>query len=149
MSEKLTSLKKKLMEMFQLDQAELDFGIYRIMNEKAWYNLSFSKENIESILKLSSWYILKAPKSDMEFDNFNKVYIWQEMALTLMKKYLERFYNYKRNEWESQYREMVVLDDEDPNMVKEYTFYIHESMPDKVNMKFWNEFILDCYEGKY
>jgi adenine-specific DNA-methyltransferase len=35
MSEKLKSLKKKLVEMFQLDQSELDFGIYRIMNEKS------------------------------------------------------------------------------------------------------------------
>lgn len=34
MSENLERLKKLLAEMFQLDQAELDFGIYRIMNAK-------------------------------------------------------------------------------------------------------------------
>lgn len=33
-SKHLTSLKEKLREMFQLDQADLDFGIYRIMNAK-------------------------------------------------------------------------------------------------------------------
>jgi len=34
MSENLERLKQLLAEMFQLDQAELDFGIYRIMNAK-------------------------------------------------------------------------------------------------------------------
>lgn len=35
MSEKLNELKKKLREIFQLDQTDLDFGIYKIMNEKS------------------------------------------------------------------------------------------------------------------
>lgn len=34
MSKKLDQLKDKLREMFQMDQADLDFGIYRIMNAK-------------------------------------------------------------------------------------------------------------------
>jgi len=34
MSENLNKLKKLLAELFQLDQADLDFGIYRIMNTK-------------------------------------------------------------------------------------------------------------------
>jgi adenine-specific DNA-methyltransferase len=34
MSENLNKLKKLLAELFQLDQADLDFGIYRIMNAK-------------------------------------------------------------------------------------------------------------------
>ena len=32
---KLDELKKKLREIFQLDQTDLDFGIYKIMNEKS------------------------------------------------------------------------------------------------------------------
>lgn len=35
MSNKLQELKKKLAEIFQLDQTDLDFGIYRIMNQKS------------------------------------------------------------------------------------------------------------------
>lgn len=35
MSRKLQDLRKKLTEIFQLDQTDLDFGIYRIMNQKA------------------------------------------------------------------------------------------------------------------
>jgi len=36
MSENLKKLKNILREMFQLDQADLDFGIYRIMNQKRY-----------------------------------------------------------------------------------------------------------------
>lgn len=32
MTDNLTKLMAKLAEMFQLDQADLDFGIYRVMN---------------------------------------------------------------------------------------------------------------------
>lgn len=35
MSNKLQELKKKLSEIFQLDQTDLDFGIYRVLNQKA------------------------------------------------------------------------------------------------------------------
>jgi adenine-specific DNA-methyltransferase len=42
MSENLNKLKAILREMFQLDQADLDFGIYRIMNQK--------REEIEQFL---------------------------------------------------------------------------------------------------
>jgi len=34
MSKQLEKLKKLLAELFQLDQADLDFGIYRIMNAR-------------------------------------------------------------------------------------------------------------------
>ena len=34
MSQNLEQLKRLLADVFQLDQAELDFGIYRIMNTK-------------------------------------------------------------------------------------------------------------------
>ena len=34
MSAKLDKLRRLLAELFQLDQADLDFGIYRIMNAK-------------------------------------------------------------------------------------------------------------------
>jgi adenine-specific DNA-methyltransferase len=34
MSDNLERLKRLLAELFQLDQADLDFGIYRIMNTK-------------------------------------------------------------------------------------------------------------------
>ena len=42
MSENMNKLKAILREMFQLDQADLDFGIYRIMNQK--------REEIEQFL---------------------------------------------------------------------------------------------------
>ena len=113
-----------------IDIEEIFLELERFKYEKAWYNLSFNKDEIESLLKTSGWYILRIPAQEMRFDDFKKTYRWQEIATVLTKKYLERFYNLKKSEWEADFREMGILDESDPNMVKEYTFYIHESMSD-------------------
>ncbi len=116
-----------------IDTEEIFLELERYKYEKAWYNLSFDKETIVEILGHHSWYILKIPSSDMYFNDFSKIYRWREIAKVLMQKYIERFYNYKRNEWEAEHREMAILDDNDPNMVKEYVFYIHDSMTDIIS----------------
>lgn len=115
-----------------LNYDELFFAIERYKYEKAWYNLNLSKQMIKSILSNESWYILKIPKEELKLDDFDKVYRWQGIALILMKKYCERFYNHKKNEWEKDHREFVIFNDEDLNMVKEYKFFIDESKMDIV-----------------
>jgi len=117
-----------------IDIEEIFLELERFKYEKAWYNLSFNKDAIESLLKTSGWYILRIPAPEMRFDDFKKTYRWQEIATVLTKKYLERFYNLKKSEWEADFREMGILDESDPNMVKEYTFYIHESMSDIITL---------------
>ncbi len=51
MSEKYNELKSKLKEMFQLDQTELNFGIYKIMNQKAEEVESFLQKDLPAIVK--------------------------------------------------------------------------------------------------
>ena len=36
----------------------------------------------------------------MAFDSFEKVRMWQEIALSLLKKYTERYYTFRKREWE-------------------------------------------------
>jgi len=113
-----------------LDYDEIFFELERYKYEKAFYNLSLSKDRIIEILNHRAWYVLKIPKNELEFNDFEKVKRWQEFAISIMKKYCERFYNYKKNDWEKDYREFVTLDDNDPNMVKEYKIFIDESRTD-------------------
>lgn len=122
--------KLKIEHLAFLNYDDIFFHLEHYKYEKSWYNLSFSKEIIKSIIEDSSWYILKIPENELKFDNFDKIYRWQEIALTLMKKYYERFYNYKRNEWEKDYRELIIFDQNDPNMVNEYKFFIDDSKID-------------------
>lgn len=115
-----------------LDYDEIFFELERYKYEKAFYNLSIQKEQIIEILKNKAWYVLKIPKNELEFNDFEKVKRWQEFATAIIKKYCERFYNYKKNEWEKDYREFVTLDEKDPNMVKEYKIFVDESRTDIV-----------------
>jgi len=122
--------KLKIENLAFLNYDELFFQLEYYKYEKSWYNFSLSKEMIKSILEDNSWYILKIPEEDLKFDSFDKVYRWQEIALKLIKKYCERFYNFKRNEWEKDYRELITFNQNDLNMVNEYKFFIDESKTD-------------------
>lgn len=65
MSENLNKLKKILREMFQLDQADLDFGIYRIMNQK--------RDEIEQFLDRDLLPQVKTAFASFEGDDLQSV----------------------------------------------------------------------------
>ncbi len=56
----------------------------------------------------------------MEVKDFERIRMWQDIAVALLKKYVERFYNHKKHEYEEPYLEYVVLNESDPNFVNEY-----------------------------
>lgn len=58
---------------------------------------------------------------------FDRVRLWQEIAVALLKKYANAFYLAKKSEWEAPKLEYRDLDPNDPNMVKEYRFLIEKS----------------------
>lgn len=119
-------------ELQFIDYQELYFEIQKFKNERQYYNFSISFEKIKEILINNSWYKLLIPNEEFEFTSFEKVVKYQDIAVRLLKKYIERFYNYKKDAWESQFREYVDVNEDDPNMVKEYKIYIEESRQDIV-----------------
>ena len=72
MSENLIKLKKLLRDMFQLDQADLDFGIYRIMNQKRdEINNFMDKDLLPQVKKAFLDY--KTEDSKSKIDELNKM----------------------------------------------------------------------------
>ena len=53
----------------------------------------------------------------MKFDKYEKVALWDEIALALLKKYTERFYTFKKREWELPHLEYRDLTENDANML--------------------------------
>ncbi len=53
----------------------------------------------------------------MAFDSFEKVRLWEEIALSLLKKYTERYYTFRKREWEEPYLEYQDLSPNDPNLL--------------------------------
>ena len=98
-----------------LDLDALFFDLQRFKAERAWHNLNLSREAIPELLHDQSWYRLLIPEEELAFDSFEKVQLWQEIATALLKKYCERYYSFRKKEWELPHLEYRDLDGSDPN----------------------------------
>jgi hypothetical protein len=52
------------------------------------------------LLADQSWYRLQIPAEELAFDSFEKVRLWDEIAASLLKKYTERYYTFRKRDWE-------------------------------------------------
>jgi len=105
-----------------LDMDALWFDLQQFKNQRGWFNLNIAKAAISAILTDNSWYNLLIPKEKMEFDDFKKVHIWQEIAAALLRKYCDRFYKLAKAKWEIPHREYQNLraDTDKGNFPPEY-----------------------------
>jgi hypothetical protein len=69
------------------------------------------------LLRDQSWYQLLIPPEEMTFTSLDRVLVWQEIALALLKKYTERYYTFRKREWELPHLEYRELSVDDPNLV--------------------------------
>ena len=93
----------------------LFFELHRFKAERAWYNLNLSREAIAELLQDQSWYRLLIPEEELAFDSFDRIRLWQEIATALLKKYCERYYAFRKKEWELPHLEYRDLDGTDRN----------------------------------
>jgi len=98
-----------------LDMDALYFELQRFKAERAWHNLNLPRDAITELLQDASWYQLLIPEEELAFDSFEKVWLWQEIATVLLKKYCERYYSFRKKEWELPHLEYQDIDGSDPN----------------------------------
>ena len=98
-----------------VDLDAIFFELQRFKAERAWHNFNLSREAIAALLHDQSWYRLLIPAEELAFDSFEKVRLWQEIATALLKKYCERYYSFRKKEWELPHLEYRDLDGSDPN----------------------------------
>jgi hypothetical protein len=98
-----------------LDKDRLYFELERFKAERGWYNLNLTPDGITGLLGDQSWYQLLIPAEELAFDSFDKVRLWEEIALSLLKKYTERYYTFRKREWELPHLEFSDLESDDPN----------------------------------
>ncbi|WP_371068835.1 DEAD/DEAH box helicase family protein [Sediminibacillus sp. JSM 1682029] len=103
-----------------MDMNHIYFEMQKFKNERSWYNLILSKEEIVNLLSNDYWYEIEIPKEELAFDSFNKVKRWEEIALVLLKKYCEKQYLYAKKEWEAPHMEYYDVTEADSNFFKEY-----------------------------
>jgi hypothetical protein len=100
-----------------LDIDALYFELERFKAERGWYNLNITRQGVVDLLADQSWYQLLIPPEELAFDSFERVRLWQEIALALLKKYVERYYTFRKREWELPHLEYRDLEADDANFL--------------------------------
>lgn len=119
-----------------MDMNHLYFEMQKYKNERSWYNLRLSKEEIVTLLSNAYWYEIEIPKEELLFDSFSKVKRWEEIALVLLKKYCEKQYLYAKKEWEAPHMEYYDVTEADNNFFDKYKVSVDtndDSMIAKLN----------------
>lgn len=110
-----------------LDMEALYFALAQYKNEKAWYNLQLDRHTIPVLLADPSWYRLLIPADLLDIREFARVAMWQDIALALLKKYAERYVNFRKAEYEGPHLEYYEVRDTDDNLIDEYRATIERS----------------------
>lgn len=110
-----------------LDWEALYFELEQFKNEKVWHNLNLQRDAARRLLEFPTWYKLLIPPEELEFVSFSRVRVWQEIAVSLLKKYCDSYYKYRKNEYELPHLEYRELTPDDPNFFDEYRFLIAKS----------------------
>jgi len=122
-----------------LNFEEIYFELQKYKNERCYYNLSISKDILPSLLRRNDWYVLYISQEELEFTNFEQVRLWQDIAIILLKKYCDNFYNAKRLDYEKDKIEYKYLHEVEAalsaqgkksNIFDEYTFLVDKSRED-------------------
>src|SRR5690606_27061828 len=97
------------------------------------YNLSIEAGVLAEILESKEWYELSLPEDELHFDAYEKVARWEQMAIALLKKYIDKYYNFKKQEFLQDYFEVVEVNPGDPNFIEEYQVEVEQSMESIIN----------------
>ena len=111
-----THLTPRNLAFLNLDR--IYFDLERFKTERGWHNLNISRQSVEALLNDQSWYRLEIPREEMVCDSYDKVRLWEEIALALLKKFTERFYTFRRREWELPHLEYRYVEEDDSNFPK-------------------------------
>jgi len=109
------------------DWHEVDRQLQEFKNERGWFNLNLSPDACRALLQDPSWYVLFIPPQELEIGRFDRVFRWQEIAVSLLKKYCDVFFKTKKAAWEAPQLRYEILNANDPNFVTEYRFLIDQS----------------------
>ena len=115
-------LKKEHLEFINLDELYLELEEYK--NEKNINNLIISRENIKEFLDNNYWYNLKIPKNELDINTFEDYKKFENIVITLLKLYMDRFYKINKESWENNYLIYKQIDEKYENFIEEGKYRI-------------------------
>lgn len=109
-----------------LDWDQIFFELEQFKAERGWFNLNIPRDSLPPLLGRSDWYQLFIPETELRFSSFANVSLWQEIATSLLKEYVKRFYRFKKSAWELPHLEYHDVTEDDANLADRYegdTYY--------------------------
>ena len=101
--------------------------IIKFKNERSWYNLNIDISVVKEILANNNWYELYIPVEDLKPHSYEDIFRWQEIGIALIKNYIDKFYNYKKQDYLKDFIEVIEIDASHPNFFDEYKIEIEQS----------------------
>ncbi|KAB2929558.1 MAG: DEAD/DEAH box helicase [Leptonema illini] len=102
-----------------LDYDTLFFELEQFKRERSWYNFNITKDGIKNLLRNPGWYTLYLPATRLNPASFDGVRLLQQVASELLKRYCDRYYNYRKREFIEPRLELRDLTANDDNIPQE------------------------------
>lgn len=107
---------------------EMYLELQAFKTERGWHNFSLSRNEIRELLQRKDWYQLFMPAAQLNLPaSWQNPRLWQTIAISLLKKYIEGFYKQKKDEHEKKEYEYYDLDPNDKNFIAEYRVTVETS----------------------
>lgn len=107
------------------------FALQEYKRARRWNNLSFSKSILRDIMRDTSWYCLQIPAEDIKPHNFPEtVSLWQTLTISLLRLYVESFYEWEKGKWTSENLISDYLREDDPNFIEQYKLLVKNDLQD-------------------
>ncbi len=90
-------------------------------SEKSYSNITIERETLRKILLADGWYSLIIPEQHLRIDSYAQIEAVTDIAIMVMKSYMDKFYKFEKQRWEAPYLEYQNLTADDSNFIQEYT----------------------------
>lgn len=115
-----------------LDWNNIWFEMERHKRDKAYYNLLFRPEQLRAQMEQAWWYELYIPPGYLDF-RFDRLALYQDIAIHLLKSYVDRFYQFHKREFEAPFLEYQRLTKDDELLLKQYQILVKKSERQLIN----------------
>ncbi len=102
------------------NQAALYDRLMKRKRQHGWHNLTIAPQTIDRLLASDDWYELYAPPEKLQVTTFQQLRVLEDLAVDLITEYADQFWRKHRRRWEHDKIEVVTLDQNDPNNIREY-----------------------------
>ena len=104
-----------------LDYNRIYDELQQYKNEKLYYNLSIDKNELYNIMAYDGWYSLIIPKSYIQVNTIARLESATDYAIMVLKSYMDKFFKFKKAEWEAPYLSYHEIKNDNSNFDFEYT----------------------------